>query len=335
MTNALFELTAIGNAIVDILAPVEEDFLTTHAITRGSMTLIEEARALALYDAFPPSEEHSGGSVANSLAGAVSLGARGAFIGKVAADPLGDIFAHDMRASGAHFGSARHVNGPATARCLIAVTPDGQRSMSTWLGCATLLGPEDIDPAVVTASAIVYLEGYLFDKPDAKRAFLKAAEIARASGRATAITLSDTFCVERHRDDFLALIEAVDIVIANEAECKALFRATCFDEAFQHLRQRAAIVAVTRSEKGAIISEHAAGRRDVHVVTAAPVARVVDSTGAGDLFAGGFLTALARGRNGGEAGQIGAICAAEVISHFGARPEVSLKNRVAAFGIAI
>ncbi len=331
MTNSRFELTAVGNAIVDILAPVEEDFLITHAITRGSMTLIEEARALALYDCFPPSEEHSGGSVANSLAGAVSLGARGAFIGKVAADQLGDVFAHDMRASGAHFGSARHVDGPATARCLIAVTPDGQRSMSTFLGCATLLAPEDIDPALVSASAIVYLEGYLFDKPDAKRAFRKAAEIARASGRATAITLSDTFCVERHRDDFLALIEAVDIVIANEEECKALFRLQSFDEAFQQLRARAATIAVTRSEKGAIVAEGG----EVYVVTAAPVARVVDSTGAGDLFAGGFLTALARGRNGGEAGRIGAICAAEIISHFGARPEVSLKDRVAAFGIEI
>lgn len=329
-----FDIVGVGNAIVDVLAPVPDEFLARHAIERASMTLIDQDRAETLYRAFPPAREISGGSAANSLAGAASLGSACAFIGRVANDQLGEVFTHDLRAGGVYFQPRSYEDGPATARSLIAVTQDSQRSMSTFLGCSSLLGPQDIDPQIVAAARIAYLEGYLFDREDAKRAFLKTVDIAHASGNRAAISLSDTFCVERHRRDFLELIRSLDIVISNEAECKSLFQTDDFDQAFAQLASFAPIVVVTRSEKGALIAGRTSqGGRDTFVVTALPVSKIIDTTGAGDLFAGGFLHGLSQGFELARSGQLGALAAAEIISHYGARPEISLRDQAEAAGL--
>jgi sugar/nucleoside kinase (ribokinase family) len=330
--TGLYDVAAIGNAIVDVIAPAAEDFLSAEGLARGAMTLIDEARAAELYERMAPGIEASGGSAGNTVAGVASLGGRAAYIGKVADDALGGIFTHDIRAIGAHFATAPLKGGPATARCLVNVTPDGQRTMSTYLGACVELTAHDIDPQVIENARIVYLEGYLFDPDEARRAFAKAAGLARAAGRKIALSLSDAFVVERHRHALLAFIEAqVDILFANESEISALFQdAGCWSDAARALRGRVEIAALTRGEHGSLILTDDAE----HIIAAAPVAKVVDTTGAGDQYAAGFLYGLASGRPLPVCGQLGSLAAAEVIGHYGPRPETSLAELAQASGLA-
>jgi sugar/nucleoside kinase (ribokinase family) len=329
MTSS-FDVVAVGNAIVDILFRAPESFLIEHGITRGAMTLIDADRALELTDLFQGATIQAGGSAANSMNGIASLGGRAAYIGKVANDAMGSQFTAAFRHDGVHFTTPPRDAPPATARCLIAVTPDGQRSMNTYLGASTLLDSADIDQALIESGAVLFLEGYLFDRDEAKAAFVKAAEIARAAGRKVAITLSDTFCVERHRASFRQLVaHHVDIVFANEHEITALYETDSLQAAITHVRADGPIAAITRSALGSIIVSGA----DEWIVTAAPVAHVIDTTGAGDLYAAGFLFGYAHGRPLGDCGRLGAIAAGEVISHMGPRPEQSLKNLAAAAGL--
>ena len=330
MTSATYDVIGVGNAIVDVLSPTEDDFLVRHGLDKGRMTLIDTDQAAALYDAMGPGIEVSGGSAANTLAGIASLGGNGAYLGKVRNDTLGGVFSHDIKAIGVDYRTPPATDGATTARCLIFVTPDAQRTMQTYLGISVELGPDDIDEGAVRDSHITYLEGYLFDPPAAKQAFVKAAEIAHAAGRKVALTLSDPFCVDRHRAEFMHLISGhVDIVFANEEETKSLFEVDDFDAALQRIKGHCEIAALTRSEKGSVI---VAGN-DVHVVDAAPVAKVVDTTGAGDLFAAGFLFGLTRDRSLADCGRIGGLAAAEIIGHYGARPEMSLAKMLADSGI--
>lgn len=332
MTDTRYDVLGVGNAIVDVLAQVDEAFITTHALAKDAMLLIDEARATSLYAAFPPSEEISGGSAANSLAGVASLGGRGAYIGKVAEDQLGEVFAHDLRAAGVAYDTAPLTGGPATARCLIAVPPDARRAMNTFLGASALLDEDDIDADLVKASTVTFLEGYLFDREEAKRAFVRAAEHARAADRRVALTLSDVFCVERHRDSFRQLVRNhVDVLFANEAELKSLYETEDFDAALSAVREETRVAAVTRSEKGAVI---VAGEAEARVPATA-VDKVVDTTGAGDLFAAGFLTGYARGADLETCGRLGVIAAGEIISHMGARPQVKLADLAAEAGVSI
>jgi adenosine kinase len=323
MTTTKFDVLGIGNAIVDVLARTEDDFLVRHKMPKGSMQLIDEARAGAIYDAMGPAVEISGGSAANTIVGVASLGARGAFIGKVKDDELGGVFAHDIRAAGIAFETAPAAEGPSTARCYVLVTPDGERTMNTYLGAAQDLHPNDIDPETVAAARITYLEGYLWDPPHAKEAFLKAAKVAHNAKRRVALTLSDSFCVDRYRAEFLDLIRngTVDLVFANEHELHSLYQTADFDSAVNALRNDVRMAVVTRSEKGCLVVT----REETAAVPAAPVERVVDATGAGDLFAAGFLVGLSRGADLRDSARLGALAAAEVISHLGARPEDSLK----------
>jgi sugar/nucleoside kinase (ribokinase family) len=289
------------------------------------MTLVDEARADALYAAMGPGTESSGGSVANTMAGIASLGGKGAFFGKVRNDQLGKVFAHDIRAVGVAFDSKAATSGPSTARCLILVTPDAQRTMNTYLGACVNLGPEDVDAAVVTAARVVYLEGYLWDPPRAKEAFRAAAKLAHGAGRKVALSLSDAFCVDRHRAEFRELVAGhVDILFANESEIKSLYEVESFDAALQEVRGRCEIACLTRSEKGSLI---VAGE-EVHVIDAERVGPVVDTTGAGDLYAAGFLFGWTHGYGLARAGRIASLAAAEAISHVGARPQTSLKALV-------
>ena len=330
MVDSGSDVVGIGNAIVDVLARAEDAFLVRHGLEKGTMTLIEADRARELYEVMGPGIEVSGGSAANTLAGIASLGGDGAYIGKVRNDQLGGVFSHDIRAAGVDFRSWPAEAGPPTARCLIFVTPDAQRTMQTYLGASVELGPEDIDPVAVGAARITYLEGYLFDRAPARRAFVKAAELAHAAGRKVALTLSDPFCVARHRAEFRHLVAGhVDILFANEREIETLFEATDFDAALQQVRGQCEIAALTRGARGSVI---VAGD-EVHVVDAAPVERVTDTTGAGDLFAAGFLFALSRGRDPAACGRLGALAAAEIISHFGARSETPLDRLAAAAGL--
>ncbi len=325
MAASDFDVIGIGNAIVDVLAKSDEAFLAQHKLAKGAMTLIDAPTAGKLYASMAPAIECSGGSVANTMAGIASLGGRGAFIGKVCADQLGSVFNHDIKAAGVAFATAPAKGGPPTARCLIFVTPDGQRTMQTYLGACIELKPDDVRMEQIQGARITYLEGYLWDPPEAKEAFRKAVKIAHAAGRKVALSLSDPFCVGRHRAEFLDLVEKdVDILFANEAEITSLYQ-TDFDAAVQRVRQKKdRIAALTRSEKGAVI----VSGEQTHAVNAEKVAHVVDTTGAGDLFAAGFLFGLTHGHNLASAGRIGVICAGEIISHFGARPEVSLKDLV-------
>ena len=330
MTQTQFDVLCIGNAIVDVISPVDDAFIASHGLVPGSMNLIDEARAESLYAAMGPAVETSGGSAGNTVAGVASFGGRGAYFGKVKHDQLGEIYAHDMAAIGVSFNTARATSGPATARSFILVTPDGERTMNTYLGACVNLGPSDIVAGVVEGAAVTYLEGYLWDPPQAKEAFKKAAAIARAAGRKVALTLSDSFCVDRHRDSFLDLIRNhVDIVFANEAEVKSLYQTGDFDQAFQAARVDCAIAVLTRSEAGCVVARGA----DVHVVAAHPVARVVDATGAGDLFAAGFLFGFTQGRGLADCARLAGLAAAEVISHIGPRPAVSLKAHARAHGL--
>lgn len=322
MTNTLFDVLGIGNAIVDVIARAEEDFLLKQGMTKGTMALIDAERAESIYAAMGPAIETSGGSAANTIVGLASLGARTAFVGKVKSDSLGQAFAHDIRAAGVSFATAPAADGAPTARCYVLVTPDGERTMNTFLGAAQDLHPDDIDPDAVAASAIIYLEGYLWDPKNAKDAFLKAADIAHGAGRQVALSLSDAFCVDRWRSEFLHLMRSrtVNLIFANEAELHSLYETADFDTAVKALRNDVDIAVVTRGEKGCLV----VSRDGTEAVAAFPVDRVVDTTGAGDLFAAGFLSGLARGADDRVCGRLGALAAGEVIQHLGARPEASL-----------
>jgi len=331
MTARPLDVVGIGNAIVDVLAQSDDAFLAAKGLAKGSMTLIEADAADRLYGAMSAGVECSGGSAANTMVGVASLGGRAAFLGKIKNDQLGEVFAHDIRAVGVEFTTPPTTRGAGTARCLILVTPDGQRTMATYLGAAVEFSEADVVSGTISSAAYVYMEGYLFDKPSAKAAFRKAVDLAHESDGKVALTLSDSFCVDRHRDDFLALIDrGVDVLFANEAEIKALYRVKTFDEALQRVRGRDLIVALTRSEAGSVIVKG----EEVHVVEATKVPRLVDTTGAGDLYAAGFLFGLARGRSLAAAARLGGLCAAEVIGHFGARPQTNLAKLAAGAGIA-
>jgi len=323
MTDPRYDVLGIGNAVVDIISRIEDDFLIRHGMHKGRMALIDEARAEAIYGAMGPAIEVSGGSAANTIVGLASLGARAAFVGKIKDDTLGHVFSHDIRAAGVAFDTRRAGSGPSTARCYVLVTPDGERTMNTYLGAAQGLDPDDIDAAVVADSAVTYLEGYLWDPKNAKDAFLKAAAIAHDAKRMVALTLSDSFCVDRWRDEFLDLVRSrtVDLMFANESELKSLYQTADFDAAIAALRADARLAVVTRSELGCVI----VNGTTTQAVPAFPVERVVDATGAGDLFAAGFLLGLTRGIDHATAARIGALAAAEAIQHLGARPESSLK----------
>jgi sugar/nucleoside kinase (ribokinase family) len=326
MSQARQDVVGIGNAIVDVIAHAEDGFLAAESMAKGAMTLIEADRAEGLYARMGPAVEMSGGSAANSMAGIASLGGRAGFIGKVKDDQLGAIFSHDIRAAGVSFQTPPAKAGPPTARCLIFVTPDAQRTMNTYLGACVELGPEDVDEALIASAKVTYLEGYLWDKPRAKEAFRKAARLAHEAGGKVALTLSDPFCVERHRAEFQELVKGpVDILFANEAEIRALWQVADFEAALSATRGLVEIAALTRSERGSVVLSGNGAER----VPAEPVARVVDTTGAGDLYAAGFLFGLTAGRPPAECARIGAIAAAEVISHVGARPERPLKALVA------
>ena len=323
MTTTRYDVLGIGNAIVDVLARTEDDFLVKHGMTKGAMTLIDEARATGIYDAMGPAVEISGGSAANTIVGCASLGGRAAFVGKVKDDELGRVFAHDIRAAGVAYDTPPASEGPSTGRCYVFVTDDGERTMNTYLGAAQDLHPRDIDADAVTGAAITYLEGYLWDPKHAKDAFLKAAAAAHEAKRLVALSLSDAFCVDRWRDEFLGLVRSgtVDLLFANAAELHSLYQTADFDTALAALRSEARLAVVTRSENGCVV----VARDRVLAVPAAPVERVVDTTGAGDLFAAGFLHGLAHGAGHERAAQLGALAAAEVIQHLGARPQTSLK----------
>jgi sugar/nucleoside kinase (ribokinase family) len=324
MPSARYDVLGIGNAIVDVLARTEDDFLVKQGMNKGGMALIDEGRAQSIYDAMGSTVEISGGSAANTIVGIASLGSRGAFVGKVKDDELGRAFSHDIRAAGVAFTTPAATSGPSTGRCYVLVTPDGERTMNTFLGAAQDLHPSDIDEGMIASSAIVYLEGYLWDPKNAKDAFLKAAKIAHQSERKVALSLSDAFCVDRWRDEFLQLMRAgtVDLIFANEAELRSLYQTSDFDTAVKALREDIDIAVVTRSEKGCLVI----GPDGNEAVPAFPVKKVVDTTGAGDLFAAGFLSGLARGADDRTCGRLGALAAGEVIQHLGARPEVSLKD---------
>jgi sugar/nucleoside kinase (ribokinase family) len=323
MTEPVFDVLGIGNAIVDVMARTEEDFLAAQRLSKGSMHLIEADRAEALYGAMGPAIEASGGSAGNTAAGVASLGGRAAFIGKVADDTLGDFYRHDMHAAGVHFETLPLTGGAPTARSFILITPDGERTMNTYLGACRDLSPADIDAKVVGAAAITYLEGYLWDPPAAKEAFRAAAAAAHRAGRKVAITLSDAFCVDRFRSEFLGLIrgKVVDIVFANASELRSLYETASLPAAIAALRRDSGMAAVTTGEEGAIIVT----ADEVVKVPATPVGTVADLTGAGDLFAAGFLFGLARKLSLEDAGRLGTIAAAEVIEHIGPRPATSLK----------
>jgi fructokinase len=324
MAPTSFDILGIGNAIVDVVAPVEDSFLSRHDMHKGMMALIDTAAADRLYAAMPPGQESSGGSAANTCAVAAALGARVAYLGKVADDQLGAVFAHDMRAAGVHFPSTPLRGGAPTARCLILVTPDGQRTLNTFLGACVTLGEADVDPALAADAAVIYLEGYLFDPPAAQAAFRRAAAVAHAAGRQVALSLSDPFCVNRHRAAFRTLVAGhVDILFANEAEITALYETNTFEEAAEQARTEVALAALTRGEAGSLILR---GPETVQV--AVEPAKVVDTTGAGDAYAAGFLAGLTAGRDLATSGRMASIAAAEVISHYGARPQTDLRKLI-------
>ena len=323
MPEPSLDTLCIGNAIVDVLARVDDGFVARHGLVKGSMNLIDEERAEKLYADMGQAIEVSGGSAGNTAAGIASFGGRAAYFGKVKADQLGDIYRHDMRAQGVRFDTAAAANGPATARSFILVTPDGERTMNTYLGVSVDFAPPDIDPALISAAKVVYLEGYLFDREEAKAAFKEAARLGREAGAKIALTLSDAFCVDRHRDDFRALIrDGTDIVFANEKEITALYEVNSFAEAADAVMQDCELAVLTRSEEGSVI----VAEGETLAIDPVPVARVVDVTGAGDLYAAGFLYGYTHGAPLETCGGLGSLAAAEVIGHIGARPELSLRK---------
>jgi sugar/nucleoside kinase (ribokinase family) len=333
MTSAKYDVLGIGNAIFDVLVQTDESFLSRHGMTKGGMALIDEARALSIYQDMGPAIEMSGGAAANTIVGVASLGARAAYVGKVRDDQIGRLYTHDIRAAQVAFETKPAADGPATGCSYILVTPDGERTMNTYLGAAQELMPGDIDAAQVAASAILYLEGYLWDPKSAKEAFVKASTIAHDAGRQVALTLSDSFCVDRYCGEFLDLMRkgTVDLVFANEAELHSLYQTADFDTALTQLRSDMKLAVVTRSEKGCVV----ASKDGVTAVPAFPIDKIVDTTGAGDLFAAGFLFGLVRGAGFEAAGRLGALAAAEVIQHIGARPQVSLKELARQNGLPV
>ena len=326
MSDMRLDVVGLGNAIVDVLAKVTDDsILDDHGLVKGSMRLCDEAEAGALYAAMPPGIERSGGSVANTMVGIASFGGRAGFVGKIRDDQLGTVFTHDIRAAGVEFQATPAPSGPGTGRCLVLISTDAQRTMSTALGIAGQLSPADVPPDVVRSADTAFLEGYLWEEPHAKQAMLRAMELAKEAGKKVAFTLSDPFCVERNRAEFVELVErSVDIVFANETEICSLFQTESFEEALGRVRSMVDVAALTRGEKGSVLVQ---GDR-VEEVPAVP-ADVVDTTGAGDLYAAGVLFGLARGLDLRIVGQLGSAAAAEVISHVGARPEQPL-DRLAA-----
>lgn len=321
------DVVGLGNALVDVLAHEPDAFLDEHGLIKGSMALIDAEQASKLYAAMGPGIEISGGSAANTMVGVASFGGTSAFLGRVADDQLGTVFGHDIRAAGVHFDNPPATDGPPSGRCLILVTPDAERTLNTFLGAAAEFGSVDISGDLVADAQVTYLEGYLWDQPEAKEAFRLAAWLAHQAGQRVALSLSDGFCVDRHRADFLTLVnDEIDILFANEGELCALYEVDDFDEALQRVNHHCEIAALTRSAKGSVV----VSGDEVHVIDAAPVpGRVVDTTGAGDLYAAGFLYGLTHGYDLGTSGKLGAIAAAEVISHLGARPERSLAELAA------
>jgi sugar/nucleoside kinase (ribokinase family) len=320
------DVVAIGNALVDVLSHESHEFLVEHGLTAGAMELIDTERAELLYAAMGPAIEVSGGSAANTMVGVTSLGGSAAFIGRVADDELGTVFGHDIRAAGVEFVAKPAIGGEPSGRCLIMVTPDAQRTMNTYLGASAQLGPDDVDRDLIVRAQVLYLEGYLWDEPDAKDAYRLAARTAHEAGNRVAFSLSDSFCVDRHRREFSELVESeVDVLFANEAEITSLYEVDEFDDALQRVQHHCEIAALTRGERGAVI----VARDEVHVVDAAHLGEVVDTTGAGDQFAAGFLYGLTHGYDLGTAARVGAVAAGEVISHLGARPATSLAGLAA------
>ena len=322
MNGQRFDVTAVGNAIVDVLAPADDALLVEHGLRKGAMSLIDAATAERLYRVMGPGREMSGGSAANTVAGIAALGGSAAYIGKVADDQLGDVFTHDIRAIGVAYDTPPLTEGLSTARCLIFVTPDAHRTMQTFLGATTQLGPEDVNMDYIESSRLVYLEGYLWDQPRAKKAMRDAALRAQASGVQVSLTLSDAFCVDRFRAEFLDLVEHhVDVLFANEAEILSLYQVATFEEALERVRPHCRVAALTRSEKGSVV----VSGDEVHAIPAVPGVSVVDTTGAGDANAAGFLYAYTRGFDLAACGRLGGAMAAEVIGHYGARAEGDVK----------
>jgi sugar/nucleoside kinase (ribokinase family) len=325
-SNTDIDVLGIGNALVDVLSQESDQTLDGLGLTKGTMALIEEPRMAELYDAMGPGTEVSGGSAANTIVGVAALGGRAHYIGRVRDDQLGRVYVHDIHSMGIGYTTPLADDGPATGCCLILVTPDAQRTMNTYLGASSLLGPDDIDPDVVASAKVTYLEGYLFDRPEAQAAFREAASVAHRAGRKVALTLSDLFCVERHRDAFVELVEHhVDILFANTAEICALYEVDDFDEALSRVRGHCPLAVLTRSELGAAVVTP----DEIVEVPAAPVSHVVDTTGAGDLYAAGFLFGWSRDESLATCARLGAVAAAEVISHLGPRPQADLAELAA------
>jgi sugar/nucleoside kinase (ribokinase family) len=333
MPDLKYDVLGIGNAIVDIIARTEEDFLVREGLNKGAMRLIDAAEADRLYDHMGPAIEASGGSAGNTTAGVASLGGKAAFIGKVADDVFGKLYRHDMKATGIQFATPPLGDGAPTARSMILITPDGERTMNTYLGACQALAPGDIDPGTVAAAYVTYFEGYLWDPPEAKDAFRRAAKIAHQAGRKVSLTLSDAFCVDRYRDEFLGLIRngTIDILLANDSELRSLYETASLEAAVAALKQDCRLAAVTLGPEGALV----VAPDGVEKVPATPVETVVDTTGAGDLFASGLLFGLARALAPAEAARLGTIAAAEVISHIGPRPATSLADLARQAGFKI
>jgi len=329
LSETRFDVVGIGNAIVDVVAQADDAFVRENGLVKGAMTLIDDSRADELYALMPPGVEMSGGSAANTISGIAQLGGRAAFIGKVRDDQRGEVFRHELRAAGVAFETPAATDGPSTGRSLIIVTADAQRTMQTYLGASVELTPEDVPAELIASAEVTYLEGYLWDRPQAKAAFLSAAELAHDAGRRIALTLSDPFCVDRHRVEFADLVEHhVDVLFANEHEIMALYVTDDFDQALDRARAHCDVVALTRSERGSVVARGG----ETHTVAAEPV-EVVDTTGAGDLYAAGFLYAMTRGADIATCGRLASICAAEVISHYGPRPQARLSDLLASSGI--
>jgi fructokinase len=322
MSPKSLDVVGIGNAIVDVLVRTDDDTIDNHQLTKGTMALIDEQQAEALYASLGPGLETSGGSAANTLAGIAQLGGRAGFIGRVRDDQLGAIFSHDIKAVGARYQTPPATSGPSTARCLILVTPDAQRTMCTYLGASVLLHPDDLDLEMVAQAKVLYLEGYLWDSDEAKAAFIAAAEVARANGGEVALSLSDAFCVERHRDSFQELVDGhVDILFANEMEITSLYKANSFDEAAEQVRGRCKVAALTRSEQGSLILNGSG----THLISPFQLGDLVDTTGAGDLYAAGFLHAYCQGQPIEACGRLGSLCAGQVVTQLGPRPQADLR----------
>ncbi len=330
MAERNYDVVGIGNAIVDIIARCDDAFLSKHDLAKGFMRLVPAEEAGRLYEAMGPAIERSGGSAANTIAGLASFGAKCGFIGRVASDQFGGIFRHDIRSLGVAYETPPALDGAPTARCLILVTPDGERTMNTYLGASVDFAPQDVDAAMIEGAKIVYLEGYLFDREEAKAAFKEAAQLAREAGAKVALTLSDAFCVDRHRSDFLALIrEDANIVFANESEITALYQVNSFAEAADAAMRDCELAVLTRAEAGSVI----VSKGETFEIAPRRVEEVVDLTGAGDLYAAGFLFGLTRGAPLDACGKLGSLAAAEAIGHIGARPEVALRTLAAESGL--